>query len=60
MGIHTWAYEPEKCDGEPCICNCDHCPKAKESENIPFWAVYQAVLERQSPETKTNEPVTKT
>lgn len=44
MGVHTWAYDPERCDGEPCICNCDHCPKAKESENIPFWAAFSAVM----------------
>jgi len=23
-----WAYEPEKCDGDICFNNCDHCPKS--------------------------------
>ena len=23
-----WLYDPEICDGDLCIQNCDHCPKA--------------------------------
>lgn len=54
MGVHTWAYDPERCDGEPCICNCDRCPKAEESENIPFWAAFSAVMNNTNTE-KTDD-----
>lgn len=37
MGVHTWAYEPEKCDGDYCPCNCDVCSKAEiDEEHIPI------------------------
>lgn len=26
MSVSLWAYEPEKCDGQPCCGECDNCP----------------------------------
>ena len=25
MSVSKWAYEPEKCDGKPCVGDCDYC-----------------------------------
>ena len=27
MSVSKWAYTPEKCDGQPCPGDCDHCAK---------------------------------
>ena len=27
MSVSKWAYSPEKCDGQPCVGDCDHCAK---------------------------------
>lgn len=27
MSVSKWAYEPDKCDGEPCVGDCDLCDK---------------------------------
>lgn len=32
MSVSKWAYEPDKCDGEPCVGDCDLCNKAKDDE----------------------------
>lgn len=32
MSVSLWAYEPEKCDGEPCCGDCDKCKKADEGK----------------------------
>ena len=32
MSVSKWAYEPEKCDGQKCVGDCDFCDKAEESE----------------------------
>lgn len=32
MSCSKWAYEPEKCDGQMCVGDCDFCDKAEESE----------------------------
>lgn len=38
MSIKLWAYEPEKCDGDYCINNCDLCFKNEiDEEHIPMW-----------------------
>lgn len=29
MSVSKWAYEPQKCDGDFCIGDCDLCSKAK-------------------------------
>ena len=28
MSVSKWAYEPTKCDGQPCVGDCDNCPRA--------------------------------
>ena len=28
MSVSKWAYTPEKCDGQPCVGDCDLCSKA--------------------------------
>ena len=33
MSVSKWAYEPEKCDGDICVGECDLCPKAHEEES---------------------------
>lgn len=31
MSVSKWAYEPNKCDGKPCVGDCDcGCPLARE------------------------------
>lgn len=30
MSVSKWAYEPEKCDGQPCPGDCDNCSLAVE------------------------------
>ena len=30
MSVSLWAYSPEKCDGDFCPHDCDHCPKRFE------------------------------
>lgn len=32
MSVSKWAYKPEKCDGDFCPGDCDHCGKADEAE----------------------------
>lgn len=33
MSASKWAYEPDICDGEPCVGDCDNCRLAEEAEN---------------------------
>ena len=28
MSVRLWAYDPEKCDGDYCVNECDMCKKA--------------------------------
>lgn len=32
MSVSKWAYSPAKCDGEPCVGECDMCSKAYGTE----------------------------
>lgn len=32
MSVSLWAYNPDKCDGNPCCGDCDNCYKAEEEE----------------------------
>lgn len=32
MSVSKWAYTPEKCDGDVCPQDCDHCSKRWEDE----------------------------
>ena len=34
MSVSKWAYTPEKCDGQPCPGDCDHCAKREEIEAL--------------------------
>ena len=29
VSVKMWGYDPQKCDGDICIGNCDKCPKAE-------------------------------
>lgn len=33
MSVSKWAYEPEKCDGDFCVGECDLCNKKWEVAN---------------------------
>ena len=33
MSVSKWAYTPEKCDGKPCVGDCDLCSKAYEDDD---------------------------
>lgn len=39
MSGSFWGYIPKKCDGEPCIGDCDLCSKAEEKScrSCRFW-----------------------
>ena len=32
MSCSKWSYEPDKCDGDFCIGECDDCPKCYVDE----------------------------
>ena len=34
MSVNKWAYNPEKCDGDICIGDCDRCYKASLNKLI--------------------------
>lgn len=33
MSCDMWAYEPDKCDGQPCPGDCDFCSRAEDWED---------------------------
>lgn len=33
MSVSKWAYEPWKCEGQPCPGDCDHCRLAEVEED---------------------------
>lgn len=33
MSVSKWAYSPAKCDGEPCVGDCDMCSIADDVED---------------------------
>ena len=37
MSVSKWAYTPEKCDGQPCPGDCDHCAKQSLYEMKEFF-----------------------
>ena len=55
MGVHTWAYESEKCDGDYCPCNCDICPKSRGSEHLSFNAIFNAFFGQSLDEWKNEQ-----
>ena len=32
MSTSKWAYDPRRCDGQPCPGDCDHCTRWQEDE----------------------------
>lgn len=34
MSVSKWAYEPEKCNGKPCVGECDICSKVEIIEEL--------------------------
>ena len=38
MSVSKWAYEPEKCDGQPCVGECDLCARHHLYEVREFFA----------------------
>ena len=32
MSVSKWGYSPSKCDGSPCVGDCDKCSKANEPD----------------------------
>lgn len=38
MSVSKWAYEPEICDGELCVGDCDLCDRWKNAERkVGIW-----------------------
>ena len=37
MSVSKWAYSPEKCDGDMCAGDCDHCAKQRLYEMKRFF-----------------------
>lgn len=36
MSVRLWAYQPEKCDGDICVNDCNRCPKGEWIEFEEF------------------------
>ena len=45
MSVSKWAYTPEKCDGDYCCGDCDHCDKTTEFERGFHEGAAYAVVE---------------
>lgn len=45
MSVSKWAYEPEKCDGAPCVGDCDLCSKAWETQKGMIMSMLDEILE---------------
>lgn len=45
MSVSKWAYEPEKCDGDFCVGDCDFCPKADDNgeEEVSVSEIIQSI-----------------
>lgn len=43
MSVSLWAYEPNKCDGDFCIGDCDLCPKRWEGEEDEIHGTQEAL-----------------
>ena len=41
MSVSKWAYAPEKCDGKPCVGDCDMCSRAEDEVSIPSTDVLE-------------------
>lgn len=41
MGVRTWGYDPDKCDGRECPPGrCDNCPIAYDGEHVPIGMAF--------------------
>lgn len=40
MSTSKWAYDPRRCDGQPCPGDCDHCTRWQEDEEEARPKVY--------------------
>lgn len=45
MSVDKWAYEPQKCDGEICVGDCDLCQKAKTSPSNVWMKIGEHIGE---------------
>lgn len=36
MSVSKWGYSPSKCDGKPCIGDCDLCSKGDQMEEYRY------------------------
>ena len=43
MGVSKWAYEPEKCDYDYCVGDCDNCHKAEGEEEVTVEEIVQSI-----------------
>lgn len=51
MSVSKWAYTPEKCDGQPCVGDCDMCSK---KDVLTFGEIQEAFCKL---EEANNAPV---
>lgn len=43
MSVSKWAYEPEKCDGDYCVGDCDFCHKAEGDEEVTVEEIVRSI-----------------
>lgn len=43
MSVSKWAYDPDKCDGDYCVGDCDFCHKAADEEEVTVEEIVQSV-----------------
>ena len=55
MSCSKWAYDPQKCDGQPCPQDCDLCPKAR-TDNLDA-GIYSDNPDDQMRYVQTTQPV---
>ena len=55
MSVSKWAYDPQKCDGQPCPQDCDLCPKAR-TDNLDA-GIYSDNPDDQIRYVQTTQPV---
>lgn len=55
MSVSKWAYDPQKCDGQPCPQDCDLCPKAR-TDNLDA-GIYSDNPDDQMRYVQTTQPV---
>lgn len=43
MSVSKWAYDPEKCDYDYCVGDCDFCHKAEDEEEVTVEDIVKSV-----------------